>query len=421
MKISRVAASALTLALTLGTVGCGQASNNANGKKITITLWYWNQSLSDQILAQVDKAFPNVHFVAEKIGGNFESKLIASLYAGDAPDITGINSADFVATMVKDHNQFVNLNQYPEVREAQKNYLGWKWNLASTPDHKYQVGIPIDTGPEVLYYNTQLFKKAGLPTDPAQVSEQMKTWSDYLAAGKQMKEKTGVPMVDDLTTIYQTALNQGKTNYFTPNMTPIYATNPVVKNAWDLVIQAHQEGLSANIAEGTTSWSAGLSHNGFASFIGASWEVPDLEQGDTRKGVWRVAAAPGGPSDNGGSFLGVTKDSKHPELAAKIVLWILDAQHQTEMYPSLGLYPSTPASFPHLNQPNAYFGGENINKYFAACDKQIKIAFQSPYDSTVNGYFTQQVSLIDSSNKNPEVAWKDAINESNSQMKRILD
>lgn len=419
MKYRALTASALAFFLALGTAGCGTASSGSN-HKITLTVWYWGQALDAATLAKVDQAFPNVHLVAENIGENFESKLIAALYAGDAPDLTAINSADFIALMVKDHDEFVNLNQYPEIRAAKKNYLTWKWDLASTPDHKYQVGIPIDTGPVVLYYNTQVFKKAGLPTNPAKVSKLLKTWNDYIAVGKQVKEKTGVPMVDNLSTIYQAALYQGKSNYFTSNMTPIYATNPVVKNAWNLAVEFHKDGLSANLPYGTTGWSAGTAHNAFATFVGASWELHKLEDSDSRKGVWKIAASPGGPSDNGGSFLGVTKDTKHPELAAKVALWINNAQNETKMWDDYKIYPSTPASFPHLNEKDPYFGGENINKYFEASDKGIKIAFQSPYDSTINGNFTQQLSLIDDSNKNAQVAWNDAINESKAEMRRIL-
>ncbi|MCL6625755.1 MAG: extracellular solute-binding protein [Alicyclobacillus shizuokensis] len=421
MTYKKAVAVVFTLLMVVCTASCGQNSAHQNGK-ITLTLWYWNDSINDDLLKQVDKAFPNVHLQAEKIGGNFESKLIASMYADDAPDITAINSADFIATMVKDYNQFVNLNQFSEVRKAKKQYLAWKWNLASTPDHKYQVAIPMDTGPVVLYYNTKVFKKAGLPTSPEQVSKKLKTWDDYIQAGEHIKQKTGVPLVDNLTTVYNAALNQGKTYYFTSDMKPIYETNPVVKHAWNLAVEFHHKGLSADVDEWTTAWSAAATHDGFASFVGASWMVPQLEQSDTRKGVWRIASAPGGPADLGGSFIGVTKDCKYPELAAKIILWLQNPKHQAQAYASLGLYPSAPSAFadPIMNKPSSYFGGENINRYFSASDKAIDIGFQSPYDATINNYFTQELALVAHNNKNPNSAWSEAITEINQQMRRVL-
>lgn len=419
MRIRMLAASAL--ALTLLVAGCGTPASQGSGK-VTLTLWYWNDSLNDEVLADVSKAFPNVVLKPEKIGGDFEAKLLSSMYANDAPDITAINSADFIATMVKDHDQFVNLNQFPEVRQAEKEYLPWKWNLASTPDHKYQVAIPIDTGPTVLYYNAKLFQAAGLPTDPVAVSKQLSTWSGYMAAAKQLKAKTGVPMFDNIKTVYEAALNQGHQYYFTKNMKPIYPTNPVVKRAWNLAVEAHQEGLSANIDQWTTAWSSATAHNGFASFIGASWMVPQLQQSDPTNGVWRVAAAPGGPFDLGGSFVGISKQCKDPELAAKVVLWILNPKHQVKFYTSLGLYPSTPSSFsdPSMNTPSKYFGGENVNQYFAASDKAINIGFQSPYDSAVDGIFQQQLSEVELNGKNPTAAFKDAVHLAEQQLAREL-
>ncbi|GMA60446.1 extracellular solute-binding protein [Alicyclobacillus fastidiosus] len=422
LKQLRLAFIASMLGLSFAVTGCGQSSSTSSGKKTVITLWYWSDSLSPQELNAVSKQFPNVELKAEEIGGNFEEKLISAMYADDAPDITAINSDNFVATMVQDHDQFVNLLQYPEVRAAEKLYLPWKWNLASTPDHKYQVGIPIDTGPTVLYYNTKLFKEAGLPTSPAQVSAKLKTWSDYLAAAKQMKEKINVPMFDNVYTVYEAALDQGNQYYFNSMMKPIYATNPVVKNAWNLAVEIHQDGLVENVSQWTTAWSAAAAHDGFASFIGASWMVPQLEQSDTRQGVWKIAAAPGGPSDQGGSFLGVTKDSKHPELAAQIALWLMNPKNQTETYPSLGLYPSTPSSYksPIMNQPSAYFGGEDINTYLSASAKDIKVGFDSPYDSTVDTIFSQALSLVALSNENPKSAWNNAVHQANQQLAREL-
>ncbi|GGJ11699.1 sugar ABC transporter substrate-binding protein [Alicyclobacillus cellulosilyticus] len=414
------AAWAGAIALCAAVAGCGQPANQH--ERVTLTLWYWNDSLSDDILAQVNKVFPNVNLKAEKIGGDFEAKLLSAMYADDPPDITGINAANFVATMVKDHNQFVNLLDYPEVRAAQKLYLPWKWNLAATPDHKYQVGIPIDTGPTVLYYNAALFKKAGLPSDPKDVSRIINSWPAYIKAAEQMKARIGVPMFDNVNTVYEAALNQGKEYYFKPDMTPIYKTNPVVKHAWDLAVEVHKLGLAANIAQWTTAWSAGAAHDGFASFIGASWMVPQLEQSDPRQGVWRVAAAPGGPSDEGGSFLGITKACKNPELAVKVVLWILNPQHQAQMYPTLGLYPSTPGvyTWPIMNKPMPYFGGENINEYLSKSAEGIDIGFQSPYDSTVDSIINQQLSQVALNGKDPNQAWNDAMHLIDQQLARVL-
>ncbi|MDB5084585.1 MAG: lacE3 [Bacilli bacterium] len=425
MKKLRAVITAAVLGVSLMVTACSgtpDTTNTANGK-VTLKLWYWNSSLSEQILSEANQKFPNVNLVSEKIGGNFESKLLASLYADAPPDLTGINSADFVATMVKDHSQFLNLNDFPEVQQAKKDYLDWKWNLASTPDRKYQVALPIDTGPIVLYYNADLFKKAGLPTDPEEVSQKLKTWDDYMAAAKQMKEKINVPMFDNVSTIFTAALNQGNEYYFKSDGTPIYETNPVVKNAWNLAVQAHQLGLSADIQGGTSAWSAAADQGGYASLIGASWMVPQLSQSVKQKGVWRVAAAPGGPGDIGGSFIGIPKNTKNPEEAVKVALWLLNPQNELRMYPDLGLYPSTPSVYddPLMNKPSDFFGGENINKYLSASAKAINIGFQGPYDNQISNYFKQDLSKVALNNMDPNQAWEEAMKKIKSQMQRLME
>ena len=62
------------------------------------------------------------------------------------------------------------------------DYLDWKVKQATTLDGKL-IGLPIDVGPTALFYREDVFAKAGLPSDPAKVAEQLKTWDDFFAAG----------------------------------------------------------------------------------------------------------------------------------------------------------------------------------------------------------------------------------------------
>ncbi len=51
-----------------------------------------------------------------------------------------------------------------------------------------QLGLGTDIGPLAICYRTDLFKAAGLPTDPAEVSALWANgWDGYIAAGQQYK------------------------------------------------------------------------------------------------------------------------------------------------------------------------------------------------------------------------------------------
>lgn len=55
--------------------------------------------------------------------------------------------------------------------------------------------FPSDTGPWVLFYNTELFAEAGLPTEPEAVREEFPTWNEYMSAAETLEQATGAKML----------------------------------------------------------------------------------------------------------------------------------------------------------------------------------------------------------------------------------
>ena len=55
---------------------------------------------------------------------------------------------------------------------------------AVSADGSSVIGIPTDVGGMALCYRTDLFKAAGLPTDPAAVSALWPTWDDFIKTGQ---------------------------------------------------------------------------------------------------------------------------------------------------------------------------------------------------------------------------------------------
>jgi len=54
---------------------------------------------------------------------------------------------------------------------------------------------PNDLGPVVLLYNTEVFSEAGLPTEPADVEEELQTWQQYMQAAETIKSEQGADML----------------------------------------------------------------------------------------------------------------------------------------------------------------------------------------------------------------------------------
>ncbi|WP_248924578.1 ABC transporter substrate-binding protein [Paenibacillus hamazuiensis] len=416
--------SALITALALIVVlsGCGlwQRPPSSGDKKITLTLWYWNRSIDDELLKQVDQQFPNIHLNYQKIGGDFKAKLMTTLAArSGGPDIVGLN--DWVSALFPDKTRFVNLYDLG-AKEVQSKYLEWKWKQGVTPDGT-MIAFPMDTGPTALFYREDLFRQAGLPTDPAEVNKQLRTWDAYFEAGKKLKQALGgkVSMTDNVKDLYGQVLAQGKDLYFTPDGQFIGERSEQVQKAWAAAAKAYKDGVVANVDRWTPEWNAAMNKGDIASFVGAVWMKKVLKDAapDT-SGKWRVARAPGGDGNNGGSFLAIMKTSQHPKEAFEVIKWLQSESNQLRAFQDLDLFPSAPGAFsdPKMNSEEPFFGGQKTGAIFAESAKNVQVAYFGEKFTLVDGIMKQEMDKVAKQNKSPDAAWQDAMKQIQRELKR---
>ncbi|GCE14714.1 ABC transporter substrate-binding protein [Tengunoibacter tsumagoiensis] len=376
--------------------------------KIPLTLWYWTRSIDDALLARVEQHFPQIHLQAIKIGGPFDTKLRTVLAGQTAvPDIVAINSN--IATYFPDDDQFVDLYTLGAGRLASQ-YLTWKWKQGETPSG-HLIGFPMDTGPTALFYRTDLFQKAGLPTDPTQVSARMASWDDYIQAAQKMQQSTHGQsfMFNDIGSTFNLILGQMGKRFFAPSGQYI-GDQEHIRTAWDLALRVHQLDLSAKISNGTTDWSAAVSNGTLASFVGAVWTKKRLlDSAKNTKGLWRVARAPGGDGNDGGSFLAITKASPHPREAFQVLSWLLSPASQLQAYLDLGIFPSAPADLTSTKmfRPETFYGGQITTKIFTESAKNVVPGYIGPNNDLVSTLFQQELSLIETQNSDSQTAWND--------------
>ncbi|WP_201361310.1 ABC transporter substrate-binding protein [Dictyobacter formicarum] len=404
--------------LSLFAVMLSACAGPGSSPKIELTLWYWNRSIDDALIQQVGKVFPNIDLRAEKIT-DYDSKVRTSM-AGHhgVPDLLGINSN--IATYFPDEDQFVDLRTLG-ADSIKSQYLDWKWNLGVAPGGKL-IALPMDTGPTALFYREDLFAKAGLPTDPQEVTNQFKTWDDYIQAGTKMKQATNgkVFMFDNINNVFSQAVGQHALQYF-DHSDKYIGTQDIVKQAWSLANKVHQAGISANIDNWTTEWNAGISNGTIASFVGAVWMKQILQDAaPNTKGKWRIARNPGGDGNSGGSFLAVTKASAHPKEAFEVIKWLENPANQLTAYKSLQLFPSTLSTLdqPGMSSKEDFYGGQDTNQIFSVAAKDIPRFYFNEYSDIVGGAYSDQLSLIAQQNKNSEQAWNDAQTEIQRQLLR---
>lgn len=378
----------------------------------TTALWYWGDGLSDKVVDAAKTQFASqTTLEPTKVGGDFKQKLTTTLSSRQfVPAITGIKGED-MANFRANADQFADLNDYG-FKDLSSQYLEWKVKQATTADGKV-IGFPIDIGPTGMFYREDVFAKAGLPTDPAAVSAQLTSWDAFYDAAVAAKAKVpGTFLVINAGAIFNLVIGQGTKRFIDENNTFI-GDQPHVKAAWDLAVKAHTLGISAKIEDGSADWTAGITKGTLPSIIGAAWAGIDIRNNaaDT-SGKWRVASAPGGPGNFGGSFLAITKQAANPQLAFDIVKWILSPENAANNFTDASLFPASPATYTSaaLTTGDPFFGGQKTIDVFGPAAQKIPIAYEAAADAAVSAPYFNQLGNVEQG-QNADEAWAAAIKE----------
>jgi cellobiose transport system substrate-binding protein len=388
------------------------AEPGGSGAAGRTALWYWGDGLSDKVVADAGTQFKDrTTLEPTKVGGDFKQKLTTTLASKQfIPDITGIKGED-MANFRANAASFRDLNELG-FKDLAGDYLEWKVKQGTTTDGKV-IGFPIDIGPTGMFYRADVFEKAGLPTDPAEVSAKLGTWDGFFDAATQAKGKVpGTTLVVNAAGVFNLVIGQG-TSRFIDASNKFIGDQPHVRNAWDLAIRAITLGVDAKFEDGSTDWNAGISRGTVPSIIGAAWAGADIKKGAAdSSGQWRVASAPGGPGNIGGSFLAVSTAAKDPQLAFEIIKWILSPDNAARGFADASLFPASPATYKMdaLTKADEFFGGQKTIDIFGPAAEKIPIAFEAAADAAVSAPFFNEIVNVEQGKK-PEEAWAAAVKE----------
>ncbi|MBV2353947.1 extracellular solute-binding protein [Streptomyces sp. J2-1] len=173
-------------ALTLTACGGSSDSGASNSARGPITIWYSNNaqevSWGKNMVAAWNAAHPKEKVTAQEIpaGKSSEEVIGAAITAGNAPCLV-LNTAPAAVPGFQKQGGLVPLNDFPDGEKYLKARVGSKLSQYASPDGKiYQ--MPWKSNPVMIFYNKDLFKKAGLdPNDP-----KLSNYQDFLATSKKL-------------------------------------------------------------------------------------------------------------------------------------------------------------------------------------------------------------------------------------------
>jgi len=373
--------------ISLLIIGCGKKDENKDARKTEgkseIVFWHWwtdRKDIFEDLAKQYKKKTGvTIRFqVAAPMGSDYNNKLQAAAQANTLPDIIGIAAGgEFLA-------RYVNAGKIHELTPSMTRT--WKKGFfpRAIQDFSYLSGnqygvkpnttwaVPISAMTIQIFYNVDLFKKAGLdPENPP------KTWKEFTKAGKKLKKKKIIPLSIGFGDIWMIGafLEPYAWSYLGQKkmIATLQGDYPYNSPEWRKVLNLFKELKDKKIlVEGSVTAPNKESEQLFATgrcamIMNGSWGVsvfksmnPNLNYGVMRLPKPDDASHPMYVRGGVGSGAAVTASSKHKEEAVKFIRW-LTSKEQQAVYANKGLdLPANRESLPKL-LPNLKPFAEGMN------------------------------------------------------------
>ena len=407
MRNARKALAAVTAAATLvGLAACGSGESGSNkgssgdADKAELVFWGWDTGHTmTNLIKDFEKANPGITVKFNNTGtaSDTQTALSNAVAAGKgAPDVVMLE--DPTVTQFAVTGDLIDLSQFGADKLAD-DFSAGPWNKLQYNNKPY--ALPIDSGPEMFFYNDAVFKKAGVD------GTKIKTWDDYYEAAKKVKA-IGSYMTN----------NSGSSMEYQPFTAQAWqaGAQPWKVDGENLTISMTKDtGMKKYIAfqqklidedlidTKTANWS-----DDWNLVIGGWMPVNLMNCAPDQAGNWRVAQLPQWnegdevSAEDGGSALAIVSQSKQQAAAYKFVEYLTHGKGaqtmaETGTFPSLKSIlksksftdPTTEAN----KNVNDYFGGQNVNEIlsYAAQRKVSKFSYL-PYNPFAQSDFGDQIA-----------------------------
>ena len=401
---------AIGLALTLLLSGCGSAGE-ARPEKIELTVALFTDFGYQELYKRYEREHPEIKITERIVEYSTHHKnLTDNLAAGTgAADIEAIETG-FINQFKAQPEKFVDLRKYG-ADQLRERWLDWKWqaSLARTGE---QIGYGTDVGGLAICYRRDLFAQAGLPTDRDEVSASWPTWEKYIEVGRRYTARApeGTHFYDGGIHLFNAILGQAPVGYYDTSDRLVVATNPAVRQAWDLVVESIQAGQSAALMANAEVWDEGFAKGKFATITCPAWMMGKIQdQAAHTAGKWDVALVPGRGGNWGGSYLTVPAQSRHAREAAELAAWLTAPEQQAHVFTTHGSLPSIPALYDDpeiVNFTSDFFNGAPVGKIFTSGAKNLTPQYQGPRAGEIQIMVRDALIRVEEGTQDPEESWR---------------
>jgi multiple sugar transport system substrate-binding protein len=284
--------------------------------------------------------------------------------------------------------------------------------MQATNSRGEMAAMPTDIGPGTLLYRKDLLDKAGI--SEAQLTQ---SWDSYIAAGRQLRERTGAYLLADAADIrdivLRADLKDGEGLYF-DRQGQVLVTSPRFVKAFELGLAARKAGIDAKAVAWTNDWAAGFKQNRIATQMMGAWLAGHLKNWIVPEtaGLWRAANLPGGAfASYGGSFYAIPRQATNKAAAwAFIRFMTLDKETQLESLRVLDTFPALQEAHasPMMEEPVAFLGGQKARAMWRDAASRIPAIPVNKHDAMATDVIRDEFEKVASGGKAIAAALADA-------------
>ena len=279
---------ALLLALTM-IISCGAAMAAEDGK---ITIWTWDPKFNIAAMNVAKEMYqaehPEVEIIVEEVlSDDIETRVITAASSGDISNLPDI--------MLCQDNSFQKMVlSYPEVYAnitGKYDFDGFgAGKLAYSTVNGQNHGIPFDAGTVVATYRTDYLAAAGYTV--ADLTDI--TWDRFIEIGKDVRAKTGMPMLSGQAGAVDTILIMMQScgaSMFNEDGSVNFVNNEAVKTVLAYYKTMVQEGIFIEV----NTWDeycGTLSNGSVVGTINGCWILGTIMGVPEQAGLWALTNMP---------------------------------------------------------------------------------------------------------------------------------
>jgi len=333
----------------------------------------------------------------------FKRQFTVALVGGTPPDCVLVDNPDFAAYIAMGAFDALD-DRIADWEYGKDDFYPGPWASATWEGKQY--GIPFETNTLVLFYNVDMFEKAGLdPEKPPTTWEELNQYAEKLTKDGVYGLSVCAVASEEGTFQWLPFLQQSGGNVFNLD-------SPEAVEALQLWVDWVENGYVSKEILNMDQWSGvrpQFQNENAAMMVNGPWcivpirnEVPNLN--------WRLAVLPGHvkqASAMGGVNIGIVKGAKNADAAWQYIKWLYRPEAIAEFWQKFGTLPL----MPEIAESAPYWKGDPVYdvlleqmKYAAPRGPhpkwpEISTAIYTAMQEALTGVKTSEQALADAAKK----------------------